>query len=339
MVDGGVAGDGRGRRCCGCSCWDRRCWARPGSPRAAGSGHAGGRGGRERRTGGGGVARRAGRPGPASDRRAGHLRRRRLPGRGGLPEGLRRARGGQAGGGRSGHRVPDRLGLQADRLDDRVRRDRGRQGRLGRPGDRARPGVPPGGRDGDAGGDAARPVLPPQRAAGVRRRPAGGHRLRPGGDPVPAALPVPGESLPGGVQLHQLRADRGGRGRRPHDGDVLGGSGRRAPLRPAGHDPHQLALLGLHRRAEPGVRPRRAARGALEVATSARREQSPAGGVSSSARDLAQWVRLQLANGAYGGRSSSTPPPWRRRTARRWSATGRRTRSSTARASTDWAGT
>ena len=31
-------------------------------------------------------------------------------------------------------------------------------------------------------------------------------------------------------------------------------------------------------------------------------EQSPAGGVSSSARDLAQWVRLQLANGAYGGR-------------------------------------
>jgi CubicO group peptidase (beta-lactamase class C family) len=31
-------------------------------------------------------------------------------------------------------------------------------------------------------------------------------------------------------------------------------------------------------------------------------EQSPAGGVSSSVRDLAQWVRLQLANGAYGGR-------------------------------------
>ncbi len=29
--------------------------------------------------------------------------------------------------------------------------------------------------------------------------------------------------------------------------------------------------------------------------------QSPAGGVSSSARDLAQWVRLQLGNGTFGG--------------------------------------
>jgi CubicO group peptidase (beta-lactamase class C family) len=30
--------------------------------------------------------------------------------------------------------------------------------------------------------------------------------------------------------------------------------------------------------------------------------QSPAGGVSASARDLAQWMRLELANGVYDGK-------------------------------------
>ena len=69
---------------------------------------------------------------------------------------------------------------------------------------------------------------------------------------------------------------------------------------PLGMDPHQLALCRLHGRDQPR-RPPRQGRGSDWIVTPMQREpdaQSPAGGVSSTARELAQWVRLQLGQGA-----------------------------------------
>ena len=71
---------------------------------------------------------------------------------------------------------------------------------------------------------------------------------------------------------------------------------------PAGHDAHQLALCRLHGRAQPRHPTRQG--GDTWVVTPMQRDpdaQSPAGGVSSTARELAQWVRLQLGQGSFEG--------------------------------------
>ena len=69
-------------------------------------------------------------------------------------------------------------------------------------------------------------------------------------------------------------------------------------------DIDQLALSRLHEPAQPR-RPARAADGREQWASFTRRNadaQSPAGGASSTARDMAQWLRLLLNDGQHDGK-------------------------------------
>ena len=124
----------------------------------------------------------------------------------------------------------------------------------------------------------------------------------------------PATSFRARYALHQFRPDRGGGGGRQGRRHVVGGRLRREALPAAGHGQHELALRGLQGGAEPGARPRPAGGQWVAKYTRDPDAQSPAGGVCSTARDLAQWLRLQLAAAAgrprdrQGGGAGREPP-------------------------------
>ena len=156
---------------------------------------------------------------------------------------------------------------------------------------------------GDARGHAARHVLPPQRPAAITPATCRGHRLRPRRGAAPPALR---QARPASFRSHYAYTNFGLTAAAVAAAKASGKSWEELSAerlyRPLGMTQHELALRGLRGGAEPRRRPRPAGRrNWIAKYTRDPDAQSPAGGVSSSARDLAQWLRLQLGRGTLDG--------------------------------------
>ncbi len=113
---------------------------------------------------------------------------------------------------------------------------------------------------------------------------------------------LPSSSFRAGYLLQQFRADRRRRRGGEADRQALGRGRRGEALPAARHDLHQLAPRRLRQARQPG---RAACPGRWQLGREIERQpdaQAPAGGVSSTVRDLSQWLRLELRNGVYDGK-------------------------------------